>query len=96
VAGVDEGVDSLRVSLALAVNGSALHTSLVTAFDLHLLSIARKGKVAASVSRVEARVAKALRCRLVSSSSDDDEMNDTPAEAAKKKSYPPTQESPPH
>jgi hypothetical protein len=56
----------------------------VAALELHLLSIARKGKAAASVSRVETRVAKALRRRLVSSSDDDDEMNDTPAEAAKK------------
>jgi hypothetical protein len=43
-----------------------------------------KGKAAASVSRVEERVAKALRRRLVFSSDDDDEMNDTPAEAAKR------------
>jgi hypothetical protein len=84
VTGVDEVADSLRVALALAVNGSALHTSLVAALDLHLLSIARKGKAAASVSRVEERVAKAMRRRLVSSSDDDDEMNDTPAEASKK------------
>ena len=83
VAGVDEVADSLRVAFALAVNGSALHTSRVAALDLHLLSIARKGKAAASVSRVEARVAKAMRRRLFSSSDDDDEMNDNPAEAAK-------------
>ena len=58
VAGVDEVEDSLRGALALAVDGSALHTSLVAALDLHLLSIARKGKAAASVLRVEERVAK--------------------------------------
>ncbi len=34
--------------------------------------------------RVEERVAKALRRRLVSFSNDDGEMNDTPAEAAKR------------
>ncbi len=44
VAGIDEVADSLRVALALAVNGSALHTSFVAALDLHLLSIARKSK----------------------------------------------------
>ena len=49
-----------------------------------MLSIAKKGKAASSVSRVEERVAKALRRRLVSFSDDNDEMNDTPAEAAKK------------
>ena len=72
VAGVDEVADSLCVALALAVIGSALHTSLVAALGLHFLSIARNGKAAAGVSRVEARVAKALRRRLVFSSDDDD------------------------
>ncbi len=84
VGGLDEVTDSLRAALALAVRGSALHTSLVAALDLHLLSIARNGKAAASVLRVEERVAKALRRGLVSSSDDDDEINDTPAEAAKR------------
>jgi hypothetical protein len=84
VGGLDEVVDSLRAALAFAVKVSALHTSVVAALDLHLLSIARKGKATASVLRVEERVAKALRRRLVSSSDDDDGMNDTPAEAAKR------------
>ena len=84
VAVIDEVEDTLRVALALAVFGSALHSSLVAALDLYLMSIARKGKAAASVSCAEERVAKALRRRLVSSSSDDDGLNDTPAEAAKK------------
>ena len=53
VAGVDEVADSLRIAIALAVSGSALHTSLVSARDLHLLSIARKVKAATNVSRVE-------------------------------------------
>jgi hypothetical protein len=66
------------------MDGSSLHTSLTTALNLHLLSVASQGKVATSVSRVEERVDKALRRRLVSSSDDDDEMNDTPAEAAKR------------
>jgi hypothetical protein len=84
VGGLDEVADSLRAALALDVRGSAVYSSLVTALDLHLLSIARKGKASASVLRDEEHVAKALRRRLVSSSDDDDEMNDTPAEAAKR------------
>jgi hypothetical protein len=84
VGGLDEVANSLRAALALAVKGSALHTSLVAALDLHLFSIARKGEATAIVLRVEERVAKALRRRHVSSSDDDDEMNDTPVEAAKK------------
>jgi len=84
VGGLDEVEDSLRAALALAVRGSALHTSLVAALDLHLMSISRKGKATASVLRVEERVTKALCRSLVSSSDDDDEMNNAPAEAAKK------------
>jgi hypothetical protein len=84
VVGVEVVADSLRAALAVAVDGSSLHASLTTSLKLHLLSIVEKGKADASVSRVEERVAKALRRRLVSSSDDDDEMNDTPAEAAKR------------
>jgi len=84
VVGVDVVADSLRAALAVAVDGSSLHSSLTAALNLHTLSIIEKGKAAASVSRAEERVAKALRRRLVSSSDDDDEMNDTPAEAAKR------------
>jgi hypothetical protein len=84
VVGVEVVADSLRAALALAVGGSSLHTSLTTTLNLHLLSIVKKGKAAVSVSRVEERVDKALRRRLVSSSDDDDEMNDTLAEAAKR------------
>ncbi len=84
VGGLDGVADSLRAALALDVRGSALHSLLVAALYLHLLSIARKDKASASALRAEERVAKALRRRLVSSSDDDDEMNDTPAEAAKR------------
>ena len=52
VGGLDEVADSLRDAIALVVKGSALHTSLVAALYLHLLSIARKGKTTASVLRV--------------------------------------------
>ena len=63
--GVDVVADSLRAALSVAVDGSSLHSSLKTALNLHLLSIVEKGKAAASVSRDEQRVAKALRRRLV-------------------------------
>ncbi len=84
VVGVNVVADSLRAALAVAVDGSSLHDSLTTTLNLYLLSIMEKGKVAASVSRVEERVAKALRRLLVSSSYDNDKMNDTQAEAAKR------------
>ena len=45
VVGVDVVEDSLRVALALAVDGSSLHTSLTTSLNLHLLPIVKKGKV---------------------------------------------------
>ena len=55
VVGVDVVADSLRAALAVAVDGSSLHASLTTTLNLHLLSIVEKGKVGASVSRVEDR-----------------------------------------
>ncbi len=87
VVGVDVVANSLRAALVVAVDGSSLHASLTKTLHLHLLSIVKKGKAAASVSRVEERVAKALRRRLVSSSDDDDEMNDTPSASNKPGSY---------
>jgi len=60
VGGLDEVANYRRAALELAARDSALHTSLVAALDLHLLSIARKGKAAASV--LHAKEASPKRC----------------------------------
>lgn len=82
-------VESLRASLALTEEGSALHSSIKAALDFHNALMAQhhqKSKAASNVARGEARVTNELLRRLKSSvlSDDDDEDNDTPEEVAKR------------
>ena len=80
--------DSLRVSLALVEEGSALQNAIMAALAYHTALIDahhKKLEVSDDYSRMETRVTNALLRRFKNStiSNDDDDINDTPEEAAR-------------